>query len=103
MQFFDTNIHTITLQIPYIHNDQFLYDNLKLPITPANDTSQFHVIDIYQNNAIFCPEIYLSFHKMLEIKQSIKCSCEEKIMPLCYPLVWKLAKFIECYFMKIFL
>lgn len=82
MQFFDTNIHTITLQIPYIHNDQFLYDNLKLPITPANDTSQFHVIDIYQNNAIFCLEIYLSFHKM----QEIKCSCEEKICP--YVIHW---------------
>lgn len=71
MQFFDTNIHAITIQIPYIYNDQFLYDTLKLPITPANDTSQFHVIDVYQNNAIFCPEIYLSFHKMQEISKQI--------------------------------
>lgn len=71
MQFFDTNIHTITIQIPYIHNNQFLYDTLELPLTPANDTSQFHVIDVYQNDASFCPEIYLSFHKMQEISTKI--------------------------------
>lgn len=71
MQFFNTNIDKITIQIPYIHNDQFLYKTLELPITYPNDTTQLHVINVYSNDTIPCPELYLSFKKMQQISTQI--------------------------------
>lgn len=71
MQFFNTNIHIIPLQIPYIRSDQFLSYTLELSLTPADDTTQFPAIDIYENDVKLCPQFYLSFHKMQEISTKI--------------------------------